>query len=155
MIDLKQVWVTQNGVRDIDQIYEMVQYIKDNEYFEWVTRPIIVNDVEGKKFVTDGHHRCLAKVLADKSWLYPEEYILKEYTLDEFKEINIDNGWFTPFNPFTEIRLSNLSLFKEMVHKCRTDIELIKFIESHGHLFKTSRENLTCFWSLANELHII
>lgn len=155
MINLREVYITQNGVRNIDQIHEMTNYLHTHEYFEWVLKPIIINDVDGDYFVTDGHHRCLAKILANILYLNSSEYIIKKYSLAEFEEINLDNNWVTPFNPWTELRLSDLSKFKEKINKLHTEEEIVNFIQNNSTLFKTKRNNINTFWDLAHELHLI
>jgi len=116
---------TQEGVRDWTKLESMAERAKYNQYF-MSDKPIIINNVEGSFFVTDGHHRCIAKLLAGISFLDPSEYVIKQFSLKEMIEPSIENGWIAPFNPFEEVRLSNLAPYFNKIKKVGITIENIK-----------------------------
>lgn len=95
------------------------------------------NDV----FINNGHHRLVA---AHNLWGYiPDDHLeIKEYTLEDFLEINTKVGWVTPYNPYTHCRKREFWSYKKEVldlSKYMSTEELDKFINSHKYLYLEDR----------------
>lgn len=77
----------------------------------------IVQFPDGVLGIHDGHHRCVGTLLGGRNYLYPSEYELYHRSYEDYMHTNLDAGWITPFDPRTEIRLSNFFNFKDFTHK--------------------------------------
>lgn len=130
MLKIDDLIVTQHRLRNYDQIPEMVQLIKDggiwtvdvlNEYAAKhhpgrVSPVIQISEFpDSQRFIHDGHHRVVTAHLGGRDFLYPEEYHINKWTYPEYLEINLEAGWFTPFDPRNQCRLCDLTLHKAAV----------------------------------------
>lgn len=68
---------------------------------------------DGRRYIHDGHHRCVATWLGGRRTLFPEEYVLTACTYDYYWEVNHGNGWYTPFDPRRHQRLADFDVFKQ------------------------------------------
>lgn len=85
---------------------------------------------DGEMMIRDGHHRCVATYLGDRTYLRHDEYHLENYTYEMYSEINFEAGFVTPFDPRTEVRLPDFTAFREEVFRlyARSREEAIAFI---------------------------
>lgn len=67
---------------------------------------------DGRRFVHDGHHRCVATVMAGRMELEDSEYEISKWTYDLYAEVNHKNGWYTPFDPRVHVREADIGGFK-------------------------------------------
>src|SRR5215813_1415080 len=83
-----------------------------------VPRPIaIARFPDGRMMIRDGHHRCLATYIGGRAYLRHDEYVVEEYTYEMYTEINFEAGFVTPFDPRTEVRVSDLTEFRQEVFR--------------------------------------
>jgi hypothetical protein len=75
----------------------------------------IVQFPDGMKMIHDGHHRCLSTYLAGRDALYDNEYIVRKWSYESYLVPNLDREFVTPFDPRTEVRLSDFKAYKGRV----------------------------------------
>ena len=127
--DLK---VTQAGLRNQPQLNGMVKFIKNGGLFNEQSissfcdanpeayRSNLIQVAkfpDGELFISDGHHRALAIALAGRNELHEDEYFIKDWSYDEYLDINFDQKWVTPFDPRTHVRLGEFFDFKQKVYE--------------------------------------
>lgn len=127
MLDIGLLIPTQNSLRHEHQVDQMIEFVSGGGFFTAETlckhlqscgkdRPpqlIAVNRFEdGELFLRDGHHRCGSIWLGGRFALREDEYVIEEYTYDQYMEINHDLGWLTPFDPRVEVRRGNFCPFR-------------------------------------------
>lgn len=77
--------------------------------------PVILTRFEdGKIYVHDGHHRLCAMLNCGIYYLDEVEYKIADRTYSDYIYPAPQNGWFTPFNPKTQCRLSDFSRIKNL-----------------------------------------
>lgn len=144
----------QDTMRDAMQVAEMIQYIQDGGL--WTQDRIkahadthnrraasiyISRFPEDVKMIHDGHHRIVATYLGGRSELQESEYDIGDWTYESYKEVNFNNGFVTPFDPVTEVRLDNFFSFKvEALRIAQSSREEAKtYISTHKHLYARPR----------------
>jgi hypothetical protein len=80
---------------------------------EW-TGPRLYSEGGYYHFIRDGLHRCCIAHLC-RGELFEDEYIVEDHNLDDFKGINLECGWVTPFDPIREVRLPDFHTYKQRV----------------------------------------
>lgn len=125
----------QNSLRDVEQLPEMVDFVRSGGIFTRetlavfaqaknielspllkVVSPIkIVKFEDGSLYVHDGLHRSTAIWIAGRRVLDPREYVLENWRYEEYLEINLDQKWYTPFDPRKEVRSNDILLFKGVI----------------------------------------
>lgn len=103
---------TQNRVRNPDKVLT-------KDFLQNLNGKINIAVFEdGKKYIMDGHHRCLGYWLKIKLGLIEDDSsLLKDakyynFNYDDFKYPNLDNRWVTPYNPLTHVRVPDLYEWK-------------------------------------------
>lgn len=150
--------VTQNSVRSTDNISLMAKHVEngglwDRQSLERYSReqrtkvsPLIqISQFEdGRRFIHDGHHRTIATVLGKRNHLNPEEF---EVTLWQYKDYNVlspENGWFTPFDPRTHIRLGDFLEYKKLAKDAyKRKLLSNEWVKEIEYLYKGKREFLS------------
>jgi len=150
--------VTQNSLRNNACIGPMVKHVEnggfwDRESLEHYSKengikvsPLIqISQFEdGKQFIHDGHHRTIATILGKRNYLSPDEFEVNYWKYADYDVLSPENGWFTPFDPRTHIRLGDFlgykKLAKDAYQRSLLSNEWVKEIE---YLFKGKREFLT------------
>lgn len=144
--------VTQNALRNIEQIGGMMQHIINNG--RWTKDALtswggthnnlisIVQFSDGVKGIHDGHHRCVATLLGGRNYLYPSEYELCHRSYADYMCVNLDAGWITPFDPRTEVRLGNFLEFKDFVYELlEKDVDAaMEYIVISKYLYACARD---------------
>lgn len=130
MLDINRLFVTQHKLRYLDQLSQMVQFIREegiwNEvalfeharlYHPGRVSPLIQISrfPDGQDYIHDGHHRIITTWLGGRSFLVSEEYEITKWTYEEYLEVNLPKGWMTPFDPRTHCRRPDLHEFKNSV----------------------------------------
>lgn len=126
MLKIEDLVVTQNGFRNPDQIQEMVAYVADGGIFDTQSlsehsdgRDVrlinLVKFEDGRIFIHDGHHRVAAIYLGGRKFLSSDEYTIKSWKYEDYKTINFQVGWVTPYDPRIEVRIPDYFFFKEEV----------------------------------------
>lgn len=173
MISLKDLNVMQEGLRHWDDIEDMSFFISNGgkwtkDFLESYSSKkqlknpsLIVLSVfeDGKKYIHDGLHRCVATYLGGRDFLFPEEYMVKEWKYEDYTAFAPDNEWYTPFDPRTHLRIANLTEFKENVKKlCEKSheyalewVNLNSFAYKHLRQFSTLEEFIFYFVEKLNK----
>lgn len=155
-LNFKDIWVTQDGLRNSAQLPSMVEFAvcggifdrKSMEHWKKMHPEAhlgelirIVRFEDGRMFVADGHHRMVALSLARRHWLYESEYYISEWRYEDYLSINFDVKWVTPFDPRTHIRLPDYFEFKKRVYELRATSEqdATEFIRSNLDLYAIPR----------------
>jgi hypothetical protein len=126
-IELTNLFVTQNNIRSVAAIPEMIEYVKsgglwDRDFLKKFAddKSLKVSPLvqisqfpDGSQYVHDGHHRTTSTYLAGRFYLEPSEYVISMWDYDKYLEISHANGWYTPFDPRTHLRLSDFGQFKK------------------------------------------
>ena len=88
---------------------------------------------DDRLMIRDGHHRCLATYIGGRGYLRHDEYRLEEYTYEMYTEINFEAGFVTPFDPRTEVRVSDFTEFRQEVFHlyARNPAEARRFIRQN------------------------
>jgi len=138
-IQIELLIPTQSGVRDRRQIEKMVDHVQKGKIFDkaeirkygtlWGLQhsPLInIRRFPDENFyIHDGHHRILAIHLAGRTRLETSEYRITEWTFDQYTNIELDKGWFTPFDPRIEIRNADFNPYKRQIREalsaCRNE----------------------------------
>jgi len=134
VLNLKQLIVTQDELRNEQQICQMTEFVRNGGMFnqrslalfaeEHGTDPsplIKINKFEdGQLFIHDGHHRILSIYLGNRDHLLPEEYVVTRKSYQDYLDIVFEKneqwiGWMTPHDVRTELRLPDIHEFKELV----------------------------------------
>jgi hypothetical protein len=155
-LDLNNLLVLQSDLRHWADIKSMCEYVQNGgfwtqQYMEEYSKinklprvsPIIsISEFEdGKRFVHDGHHRCVATWLAGRMYLRPDEYNLLDWNYEEYLEIAPHNNWYTPFDPRIHVRTADFANFKkEARERFQTDPEAaLKWLQESLDEFRTPR----------------
>lgn len=131
-MNVNDLYISQQGLRNIKEIEQMVEYCKAGHVFNLVNiNAYLISKTNKKKFdslieisrfedgrlmIHNGHHRCLAIYLGRKSKeLYSSEYVIKDWKYDDYRFCSLPE-WVTPFDPILEIRVSNLKDWKDFIY---------------------------------------
>lgn len=145
---IEECFISQQGLRNVGQLADMVTFIKKGGRFnkESLNPPgpliHIVRFEDGQLYIQDGHHRVCAMVLADRPFLWDDEYCIEDWKYEQYLEINFDCNWVTPYDPRIEVRYPDYGNYKEEVQKQidnhgYTNAE--RFIEMYSHLYCCQR----------------
>jgi hypothetical protein len=122
---LSTLWVSHNAVRDLNQVRRMVAHVRGGGRFApsdapaeadapMPATPIVINRFEtGLLVLHDGHHRCVAAWLGGHRTLSAAEYRVWEFRLADYREMNLDNEWVTPFDPVAEVRAPDFFAYRD------------------------------------------
>jgi hypothetical protein len=129
MMLLHRLLVTQDSLRKSCQIDMMVEHVRSDGFWTrdvldaWAeanhiprSSPLIqITEFEddGRQYVHDGHHRLCATFLGGRFQLRDDEYELTRCPYAHYLEYNPEGGWFTPFDPRTEVRVADFSGYKQ------------------------------------------
>lgn len=148
---MKSIITMQNSLRDEAQISGMIDFVRSGGFFtvdtltEFAkskgkkTSPLIkiARFEDGALYWHDGHHRATSIWIAGRKFLDEREYEIVDWKYSEYLEINLDQKWYTPFDPRKEVRINHILPYKAMVEdflrkdqKPTTD-EINKFIFDH------------------------
>ena len=121
MQDLADLFVTQDRVRPGVPLAGMIDFVRAGGRFTCeamaphLCDPTLVQISvfeDGRKFVHDGHHRCVAAHLGGRRHLLSEEFVVRGWTYAEYGAINPACGYVTPFDPRIEVRLADCRDYK-------------------------------------------
>lgn len=134
--------VTQYGYRDGSGLREMVEYVRKGGQF--TSKPLITlfRLDDDRLYIHDGHHRTMAIYLTGRTHLEPSEYCITPFSFEALQTVNFDAGFVTPYDPRSEMRLSDFRLFKDTARKHYEDKTLpnsertaMEYIQSHRPLY--------------------
>lgn len=94
----------------------------------------------GLLLIQNGHHRCKA-TWEVRSFLYEEEYLISDWSMEDYLEINFARNYVTPFNPITEVRFEDFLDYKKKVLALADNdpVAAIIYIKEHSHEYKKTR----------------
>lgn len=138
MIKISELGITQQKLRNVVQLSEMIQFVKMGGVFTtdsiaayhlktegsdgYVDLIEIVRFEDGRLFLRNGHHRAVAIFLAGRDKILDGEYHITDWKYSDFEDINLVRGWVTPFNVRTEVRLPDLAQFKDLVRRTYSEL---------------------------------
>jgi len=149
---INDLQITQDGLRTYD-LAEMVAFVKSGGIFTQKVLDdynscsgnnlIMLNRFEdGRFFLHDGHHRVAAIWLAGRDFIYPEELGgFTDYVYARYGRPNFDRGWYTPFDPRTQVRIPDFFDFKEEVRRMAVEdpARAVSYIMGHRDRYTVPR----------------
>lgn len=170
--DLGSLIVTQNEVRNCKQVPDMIAHVQNGGVFDqallndyaWIkgVKPCGLIKVtvfeDGATYLQDGHHRCTSIILGGRNFLHPSEYVIEHWKYSNYAGIGWKNGWVTPYDVTTQVRLPDFKPFKDQVTAIVAEHgyeEAEKFIRANPHLYSAPRmvHTLTEFVELHRHLY--
>ena len=162
MLDISDILVTQNGLRNLEQLPEMIRFVGrqsgvfDEEALgsyairknlERVSPKIeIARFDDGVMAVHNGHHRAVAVFLGrNNRKLYDDEFFIREWRYTDYTDIVLPY-WVTPFDILKEFRIAELADWKKLVREYYKDNGAEKteqFIMENKHQYSLSRSFYT------------
>lgn len=162
--------VTQDGLRDYEQLKRMIAYVRTGGLFDEETLGSyairhnlskIAPRIEIARFkdnimaIHNGHHRVMSIYFGrrDKS-LRPSEFFIKNWDYSDYKDIVLPY-WVTPFDVMDELRVHELQDWKEEVrkyHKEHGDKATEHFILTHKHRYAYRRGSIYTVGDLSNRI---
>ena len=127
-IELCNLTVMQDELRHTAQVAKMVEFVKKGGFWTQevlrqyaaahglnrVCPPMeIIRFPDAHLMVHDGHHRAVSVCLGGRDYIREDEYVFKDWSYEDYLEINFPNRWVTPFDPRTHIRIANIAEFKK------------------------------------------
>lgn len=104
---------------------------------------------DGELYLRDGLHRATSIYIArEGKRLLKSEYVIENMTYKMYLEPAPEYGWFTPFDPRTEVRLPDFLDFKSKVEALHPE-EVIQYILDHKFEYATTRNSTHDIKSLA------
>ena len=147
-IDISKILVMQDQLRHTAQVAGMIDFVMGGGFWtEDVLKayahsknlkracPLmeIIRFPDGHLMVHDGHHRIVAIYLGERDFLRNDEYVFKDWTYEDYLNINFANKWVTTFDPRDHIRIPDIGNFKKTaLDLAATDEKAaIEFIEQN------------------------
>lgn len=125
---------TQCGLRDVEQIEVMVEFVRSGGVFDLAelarhqNLPVSSKELiqirhfeDENFFIHDGHHRCLSVWLAGREVLMESEYKVSDWLYSQYGDINLEAGFVTPYDPRKETRIADFFAFKQEVRNLAED----------------------------------
>lgn len=156
-LPLSSLYVTQDALRHFDALDEIISYVSNGGF--WTpdflaryaeerklrsTSPVIqISKFEdGKLFLHDGHHRTIGTSFV-RNYLRHDEFNISSWKYSDYNEVNLSSGWYTPYDPRTDVRNADISEWKAKIRKMlksnmRTD-DVISYIFEHQSEFRHVR----------------
>jgi hypothetical protein len=154
-LELDDLTVSQDALRHVEQLCPMIEHVKNGGFWNIaaLTQYALDHDLrvcplieinqfpDGRMMVHDGHHRVVSTRLGGRHFLRGDEYLLKQYSYDNYLGINFNSRWVTPFDPRSEIRVADFGEFKKRVFELFEidKDEAIRYILDNGRLYKRLR----------------
>ena len=131
LLSLNNLYVMQDGVRAVEQIPKMIEFVKQGGVWSaqnlknyaaangLKSAPVMEISLfpDEVMMIHDGHHRAIATYLGGRNFLFPEEFVVRNWTYENYMGINFSSKWVTPFNPRTELRSAEIFVFKSRAMK--------------------------------------
>ena len=152
-IRIKSLLVSQAYLRyEFSRILAMSEYVRNGglwtleavqkhaaEHGEHAGPIAITRFPDGTLMLHDGHHRVAATILAQRRYLMPGEYIIYEMTYEQYLTANLDVGFYTPFDPRTEVRFGDFHAFKKVAVSLPRE-EALQYIIENKNLYCRPRK---------------
>ena len=168
MMNIEELSPTQDGYR-LDKLVRraMLEFILEGGVYDQETIQshsgsnsliAITRFPDGKLFIRDGLHRVTSIYIARADRvLYETEYVVEDMSYEMYLNPAPDKGWYTPFDPRTEVRLPDFFDFKSKVLEIQDIDEQVEYILAHKSDYAIERsilhtiEGLSALWR--NGLH--
>jgi hypothetical protein len=147
-ISVETLFVSQNGLRSIQQLREYIEYVKSGGKFSRDPKIVLVSFEDGNLYVIDGHHRCdlcinvdyirsntlgcfLFILLEENIYLKMNIFTVRSYrhsydtnwvvqgNFEKNNRIILEENFLSPFDIRTEVRLSNFQAYKDKVRNLK------------------------------------
>ena len=131
MLEIAKLGITQEHLRNPEQIAGMIDFAFAGGHFNKESlldcRDLPENLIEvsrfedGALYLRNGHHRVVAIHLAERTFLYDDEYSITDWRYSNYSRIKFfrDNGewqgWVTPFDVKTQVRIGDFLDFKRQI----------------------------------------
>lgn len=155
MIPLDTLIPMQDVLRENKQIPGMIQFIQEGNF--WTEELVkahadlvgkrygiiyIARFPDGKLMIHDGHHRCAATYLGNRHFLRDDECQVVDWTYEDYDAVWWDRGYVTPFDPKTEVRLSDFMAFKAkaLEYALHDKQKALDYIYANKHLYARPRQ---------------
>lgn len=165
MILLNDLYVMHSKLRHVDSIDTMSLFVKNGGFWNQdaldefakcnklpSSSPLIQipKFEDGRQFVHDGHHRVVSVHMGGRDFLRDDEYVEYEFEYEKYIECNdaaFQNGFFTPFDPRTELRHPDFKSFKDQAFqkyadKDVTEEALCDWIRENSHQYCQQRNGV-------------
>jgi hypothetical protein len=141
-LPLDSLTISQQVIRRPDEIARMVKHVREGKGWHECDQPIWITRFEdGMLLLHNGHHRAVSTHLGGRFELLAGEYEFHDYKYIDYTSLVPENGYFTPFDPRTEVRLGDFKPFKDMA--VRLYIEqpeaLAAYVRDNKHLYAEPR----------------
>jgi hypothetical protein len=169
VIDIGNIWITQDVIRDPTQLRAMISHVmnggrwavEDLRRFNALSgrrdeRVVYVSRFpDGLEMIHDGHHRATATYMAGRRTLDDDEYEVVDWRYEEYTTVNWTKGFVTPLEPRTEVRRYDFYPWKvEVMRLAEIDrAAAMRKIDSERHLYCRPRVIKTIAelaWSFAH-----
>lgn len=143
--DLKPM---QDGIRhSIEHFEEMAEYVRQGGRFDLESinqftpnsKLIAIPKMEdGQQYVRDGFHRVLSIFLhRPDGIIYDDEFVIENLTYLRMMTPNLSIRYYTPFDPRTEVRVSDFCKFRDEVDRVISEKQEdpLEFIRRNRHLY--------------------
>jgi len=166
---IEDLIVTQAGIRDFNKqsLQFMIDFVSKGGIFDMenlkqyanangLSASTLINigkfeDMIPKNriFVWDGHHRVLAIWLGGREYLHPKEFQLTKFRFELTASPSFSQGFVTPFDPRTEVRLPEFYSFKKEVVSLikngeKSKEEILDYIYKSKDRYKTKKDVQHC-----------
>ncbi len=171
-MEFSNLAIEQESLRNINQIAEMVKFVKSGgfwtkrelqNYAPNSTEPMIqINKFsDGFLVLRNGHHRLVSTWLAGRFYLREDEYEVTHWPYSDpvnktgYLDICHKNHWYTPFDPRTHVRASDIKYFKVLAKDMFAfePENAVEWIESNSHLFRSPVTNIRTVSDLASSVN--
>jgi hypothetical protein len=149
---IKKLKPTQNGVRDFQLVHELADFVRQGGVFScrgegpcnYQNKIKIARFEDGVNYVRDGHHRVSAVLIAGRDYLDWDEVVVEDWKYEQWLLPNLEVGWVTPHDPRYEVRVHDLSSWKEKLRELN-DIDklssIVRLRENYCEFRKSSIYN--------------
>jgi hypothetical protein len=170
VFSLREIIITQRGLRDQSQILSMVEFVQRGGYFSpqaikefcepkgiYCSPKIFLSRFpDGQIYFHDGHHRSYAIWLGGRDYLDESEYSIKDFRYEDYLEVNLSVGFVTPFDPRKEVRLCNFLEYKSSINEIIRGMKSENVDEDHlkTTIMKISEEKASMYKCQRKHNHI-
>ena len=161
---INDIIVTQEALRNTDQITPMKELVARGDVFsvgklaEYNPNSIKLIELyeleDGKIYCHNGHHRIFSIFQAGRTFLYKDEFVLSKAKYSWFEECNPWDGWYTPYDLRTQVRLADLRAYKMRAAFALEEMldpkGIFEWIERRWHEYATDRE-IEKIWELGSK----
>lgn len=134
MIDIRKLIPTQNRLR------KLVGPLTLEDIEIAVKIELIRLQDDGELYIANGHHRCVGLFKFGYTDVPDNRFNIKSFSIADMESINFRVGYTTPFNPWRECRLADLTNFRMHLSGIAEFDQKRKFIINHAESYKETRK---------------